>query len=146
MMLSKNFSLEEMTMSETATRLNIDNTPSAIVINNLTNLCNNVLEPLRELLGRPILITSGYRSPLLNQAIGGSKTSQHCIGQAADFHVNGMTVEELYQFVKKIDLPTDQVIQEFDKWCHVSFLIGENRRQYLRATKDSEGHTVYSPD
>lgn len=145
-MISLNFSLEEMTMSQTATRLNIDNTPSQEVINNLSVLCNHVLEPLRELLGKPILITSGYRSPLLNQAIGGSKNSQHCTGMAADFHVSGMTVEELYQFVKKVDFPTDQVIQEFSQWTHCSFSLGKNRREYLRATKDLEGHTIYSKD
>ncbi len=128
-----------------ATRKGIDNTPSQEIIDNLTALCVNVLEPLREWFGKPLLITSGYRSVALNKAIGGSKTSQHCFGKAADFHINGMTVEEVYRGVKICGLDYDQAIQEFSQWTHISYS-GAAKKENLRATKDENGHTVYTPD
>lgn len=144
-MISKNFSLEEMCLSETAVRRDIDNTPTLEIIENLRKLCDMILEPLREQLGKGILITSGYRSPFLNQAIGGAKTSQHCDGKAADIHVNGMNIEQLYQFIKHSNLPYSQVIQEFNKWVHISY-DGSSRHESLRATKSSDGHTIYAHD
>jgi zinc D-Ala-D-Ala carboxypeptidase len=145
MLLSPNFSLEELTVSEAAVRQGIGNEPNEDVIDNLKALCTHILEPLRTLVGAPILITSGYRSPFLNQYIGGAKTSQHVYGQAADLHTNKMTVEELYQLIKRSNLPYSQVIQEFSKWVHVSFDNGR-RHESLRATKDEQGKTIYAHD
>ena len=137
MELTPNFSLEEFTLSNTAVRLGIDNTPSIEVINNLSLLVKFVLEPLRTKLAEkfgkptPVIITSGYRSPKLNAAVGGSKTSQHLEGKAADIHVPGMTTEELFLFITE-NLSYDQCIQEFDSWVHISWA---NRNETLRATK-----------
>ena len=147
MELSPNFHLEEFTVSNTAARKGIDNTPSVEVINNLMLLCKYVLEPLRTKLNEkygkqmPIIVTSGYRSPKLNAAIGGAKNSQHIEGRAADIHVPGMTIEELYTFIKE-NFSFDQCIQEFNSWVHVSW---SNRNQALRAIK-KDGATVYNAD
>jgi len=113
MELSNHFTLQEFVTSNTAIRKGIDNTPSAEVVKNLRELCNQVLEPLREKLAKPVKVTSGYRSEKLNKLIGGAKNSQHCKGEAADIHVPGMTIEELFQFCKE-HLNYDQLIQEFD--------------------------------
>jgi hypothetical protein len=144
MKLSPNFSLEEMTVSETAARKGINNVPDEATITNLKQLCKYVLEPLRTLIGVPLLVTSGYRSPALNKAIGGAKNSQHILGQAADTHCNKYTVEQLYQLVKKSGLPFDQLIQEFNSWVHISY-VPNGRGQCLRAIKVG-GKTVYQKD
>ena len=119
MELSPNFDLSEFTHSNTAVRKKIDNTPSATVIENLRLLCINVLEPLRAKLAEvyekpmPIIISSGYRSPQLNKAVGGASNSQHIEGRAADIYVPGLTIEELFNFLKD-HFAFDQCIQEFD--------------------------------
>lgn len=113
MELSQHFTLQEFVVSNTAIRKGIDNTPSAEVVKNLRELCNQVLEPLRVKLSKPIKITSGYRSERLNKVVGGSKHSQHIEGKAADIQVAGMSTEELFQFCKE-HLNYDQLIQEFD--------------------------------
>lgn len=145
MRLSENFTLDEFTFSNTAVRKGIDNYPEIGVINNLKELCINVLEPIRLKLGKPLQITSGYRSPALNKAIGGAKNSQHVEGKAADIKVSGMTTEELYQFCKVF--VHDQVICEFPDsigggWVHISWNGINNRNQDLRAVKKN-GKTVY---
>ena len=147
MKLSRNFSLQELTKSETAIRKDIDNTASEEVINNLTNLCNMVLQKVRDSHGA-VTITSGYRSPELNKAIGGSTTSDHCKGLAADFEVAGLDNKELAKWI--IDnLIFKQLILEFYEegvpnsgWVHCSFEEGENNSQVLRAVKEGK-KTVY---
>lgn len=145
MELSTNFTLAEMTRSETAARKGIDNTPSLAVIENLSLLCNNLLEPIRSLVretygeDKVVVVTSGYRSPKLNKAIGGAPNSQHIQGQAADIHVPGLTIEELFKFIVA-NFDFDQCIQEFNSWVHVSTV---NRKQALRAVK-VEGSTKYN--
>jgi zinc D-Ala-D-Ala carboxypeptidase len=138
MQLTKNFSLYEMLYSNTANRLQIHEQyfPNEEVVERLTHLCQHVLQPLRNSLGQPIIITSGYRCRRLNQALGGSTNSQHIKGEAADLIVSKMTVEELYQHIKKSPLPYDQLIQEFGRWIHISFRssLENNRRESLRAT------------
>lgn len=145
MRLSKHFTLDEFIKSATATRLGIDNTPDEKVLNCIQALVDNVLEPLRVHYGRPIIITSGYRCPKLNKAVGGSSTSQHAIGQAVDIRSVSDSREdnkELFDMIREMKLPFDQLINEFGyDWVHVSFG-PRNRRQVLKAEK-SGGKTVY---
>jgi hypothetical protein len=148
MKLSNSFNLIEFTSSETASRRGIDNTPSIAVIENLRLLCENVLQPLRDKYGKSINITSGYRSPKLNKAIGGSSTSQHCYGQAADIQVDKKDYLKVWEILKT--LPFDQIIFEFGTesapdWIHVSFVQGKNRGQKLKAVKNIFGKTEYLP-
>lgn len=121
MRLSENFSLEELTASETAARKGIDNTPSEEVINNLKRLAA-ALQEVRALLNhRAILISSGYRSPELNQAVGGSATSDHCKGLAADFICPSYgTPNDIVRAIAASGLSFKQVIREFDRWVHLS--------------------------
>jgi hypothetical protein len=148
MKLSNSFNLIEFTSSETASRRGIDNTPSIAVIENLRLLCENVLQPLRDKYGKSINITSGYRSPKLNKAIGGSSTSSHCFGQAADIQVDKKDYLKVWEILKT--LPFDQIIWEFGTesapdWIHVSFVEGKNRGQKLKAVKNIFGKTDYLP-
>jgi hypothetical protein len=146
MQISTNFNLTELTSSETALRRKIDNTPSKEVIKNLEALVYYVLQPLRDKYGKPINITSGYRSPKLNSAIGGAKNSQHCLGQAVDFTVPKEDYKEVGAILQTLFV--DQMIFEFGNenapdWIHVSFNIGKNRNEYLRAYKNSFNQTKY---
>jgi zinc D-Ala-D-Ala carboxypeptidase len=120
MRLSENFSLEELTASETAARKGIDNTPSEEVINNLKRLAA-ALQEVRALLNhRAILVSSGYRSPELNQAVGGSATSDHCKGLAADFICPSYgTPNDIVRAIAASGLSFKQVIREFDRWVHL---------------------------
>ena len=119
MNLSEHFTLEELTISETASRRNLNNTPDNIALYNLRRLAL-FLEDVRALLGKPIKINSAYLEPKVNASVGGSKTSQHCSGCAADIRVTGMTPDEVVRAIIKSDLPYDQVIREFDSWTHIS--------------------------
>ena len=148
MNISKNFTLNEFISSETALRKGIDNNPSQAVIKNLESLVLNVLQPLREKYGKPINITSGYRSVKLNKAIGGSSTSQHCFGQAVDFTVPKEDYKDVISILQTMFV--DQAIWEFGNdiapdWIHVSFRIGNNRNEYLKAYKNAFGQTKYKP-
>ena len=148
MQLSKNFSLRELTASQTAERKGIGNTPSAEHQENLKLLCENVLQPIRDHFNRVVTISSGYRSPALCEAIGSKTTSQHAKGQAADFEIYGLSNGELATWIKdKLDY--DQLILEFwtptssnSGWVHCSFNFEDNRKEYLRAYKN-EGKTKY---
>jgi hypothetical protein len=119
MKLTPNFSLEELTHSETAERLGLDNTPSEDVKANLTRLAR-LLEEIRRVLGRPIMVNSAYRSQEVNKAIGSKPTSQHCIGCAADIKVPGLTPDNIVKEILKTNLEYDQLIREFDSWVHIS--------------------------
>lgn len=142
MNLTPHFTLEEMILSQIAVRSGIANTPSKRQITSLTRLCENVLEPLRKLLGKPIHISSGFRNPKVNSLVGGSSTSQHMRGEAADITVKGMTPQQLFEFIRATDLPYDQLIQEFDGWVHASY--GTRRRgQDLYARKNPTNKTIY---
>ena len=143
MKISDNFSLDQFTISQTAIRKGIDNSPTPEALFSLEQLCKKVLEPLLPK-GFKFSINSGYRGPALNKAIGGAKDSQHCKGQAVDLNPLNMTVEEFYQGIIKSGVPYDQIIQEFNSWVHVSY-VSEPRRSRLRATKEN-GKTVYTPD
>lgn len=119
MNLSENFTLEEMTASETAVRYGIDNTPNNEVLMNLRRLAL-FLEEVRKAVGVPLRINSAYRSPEANAKVGGKPTSQHCKGAAADIKVKGMTPDQVVKAIIKAGLDYDQVIREFDSWTHVS--------------------------
>ena len=112
MQLSEHFELAEFLVSETAARRGIANEPSPEVIENLRRLCQLVLQPLRIKLGRPVIITSGYRSPALNRAVGGSKTSHHMQGRAADLIVPGLSPLAVCQTAQQMKLPCVQIIHE----------------------------------
>lgn len=142
MNLSPNFTLEEMTHSQTAERKGIDNTPPPDVVEHLRKLCVEILEPARVALG-PLRISSGYRSARLNAAVGGSSTSAHCLGYAADVLPLRVTKMEFARWVKQ-NCKFDQVILEFGTveepaWIHVS-CDPRHRGQILRAT--SKGYTA----
>ena len=144
MRLSENFSLEELTASETAARKGIDNTPSEDVINNLKRLAAALQEVRALLNNRAILISSGYRSPELNQAVGGSATSDHCKGLAADFICPSYgTPNDIVRAIAASGLSFKQVIREFDKWVHLSIPEEgqEPRKQALII--DREGTRAY---
>ena len=119
MKLSQHFTLDELTISESADRLGLDNTPNNEALLNLRRLAS-FLEEVRKVLGKPIRINSAYRSPEVNKAVGGSATSQHCFGCAADIRVNDMTPDQVVRAIIAAKLPYDQVIREFDRWTHVS--------------------------
>lgn len=134
MYLTDHFTLSELTRSETAERRHIDNTPSPEVVDHLRALCRNVLEPARMAFGAPIYITSGYRCPALNKAVGGKPTSQHLRGEAADLQVKGVkNLRKLYKVIKDHGV-FDQLLYESNgttKWIHVSYTSYGNRRQAI---------------
>ena len=144
--LSPNFNLDEFTRSQTATRRGIDNHVAldSTIHSNLVALCRQLLQPIRDGLG-PVHITSGYRSPELNRVIGGSKTSQHCYGLAADIVVGGYSPFEVCEWVVNHNLPYDQLIHEFGRWVHLSIAApGDfHRHQQLTAYKP-KGKTAYT--
>ena len=150
--LSANFSLHEMCKSESALRLNIDNSPGETETENLRLLCENVLQPVRDHYGKGVKVNSGYRSPELNSspAVGGSKTSDHCKGMAADIEIPGVANAELAQWIMD-NLDYTQLILEFytpgipdSGWCHISYDAANLKNQELTATKVA-GKTTYLP-
>jgi len=139
--LSENFNLDEFLISQAAERLGYDNTPEEWMCFFLSELCDHVLQPLREIVGVPIIIISGYRSLEANAAICGSHNSQHMEGKAADFIIPGMDLVNVFNIIFK-NLPYDQLIYEFGKWIHVSYDVEENRKQAMISNKVA-GKTVY---
>ena len=151
MQLSQNFSLIELTKSQTAERKGIDNTPSTEHQENLKSLCTYVLQPIRDHYSRVVSVSSGYRSPELCTAIGSKITSQHARGAAADFEIFGLSNKTLADYIDS-ELHYDQLILEYWKesdpnsgWVHCSFSAGNNRKQYLKAYKDENNKTRYEP-
>ena len=137
MQLSKHFTLEEFEKSQTATRKGITNKAGSGEIKSLGDLCYEVLEPVRVKFDKPVTITSGYRSPELSEAIGSKATSQHCLGEAADFEITGVSNLEVALWIQN-HCDFDQLILEFWKdgepnsgWIHVSYKDGSNRKQIL---------------
>lgn len=128
----KYFTIQELTNSDTAKKKGIKNVPNDKELQNLIRLVENVLDPLRETYGKPIVITSGFRSKELNKAVGGAKTSQHTLGEAADIRSVADTKEENMKLFKLAQsLPFDQLINEYDyDWVHISYS-DRNRHQIL---------------
>jgi uncharacterized protein YcbK (DUF882 family) len=148
MNLTKNFTLSEMTKSETALRHGMDNTPGEQEIAALKLLCEKVLQPVRDHYGKGVKVNSGFRHPEVNAKVGGSKTSDHCRGQAADIEIPGVANAELAQWIVN-NLEFRQVILEFytqgvpdSGWVHVSYVAEDNKKQVLTAIK-KDGKTVY---
>lgn len=135
----KYFTIQELTASATAKRKGIDNTPDAKATAALQALVSNVLDPLREAWGKPIVVTSGYRSAKLNRAVGGAAKSQHCNGEAADIRTlsdRRWENRQLFDTILRLGLPFDQLIDEYDyDWVHVSYRHNANRRQVLHVRK-----------
>ncbi len=151
MKLSKNLSLAEVTKSTTAKRLGIDNTPDDWTTENLRKIAEHVFQPLREAFGCPIYVSSGYRGPELNRAIGGSLRSQHMEGRALDLDADVFgrcTNGEIFRYILN-NLTFDQLVWEFGDednpdWVHVSYVHdGVNRGRCLKACRDDEGKTYY---
>jgi len=152
MKLSKNLSLKECVRSGTADRLGINNVPDdEWVIENLRQVAERIFQPCREHFGSPLYVSSGYRSPELNRAIGGSKRSQHMEGRALDLDADvfgGFSNAELFHYIKD-NLEFDQMVWEFGdgdnpSWVHVSYVHdGPNRGRCLEAYRDSDGKTAY---
>jgi hypothetical protein len=145
MQLTAHFNLAEFTRSESAKRHGVSNQPTPEHIQNIKTLCERVLEPIRMKFG-PLILSSGYRSKVLNHYIGGSLKSQHCEGKAADLDmdgVDGVTNKEIFEYIKN-ELEFDQLINEFNySWIHVSYNLGKNRKQVLDALKVNN-KTVYA--
>ena len=150
MQLTENFSLAELVKSETALRNGLDNTPGDAEIENLRILCENILQPLRSAYGRGIKVNSGFRHPNVNPAVGGSRTSDHCRGQAADIEIPGVANYDLAKYISENFWYT-QVILEFytpgvpdSGWVHVSYNPADLKCQTLTAMREN-GKVVYKP-
>ena len=150
MILSQNFTLQELTYSDTAIRKGMDNIPNEEQIENLRLVCNNILEPVRVHFKAPVVVSSGYRSVAVCEAVGSSSKSQHTKGQAADFEIFGIPNKDVADWIVN-NIDYDQCILEFwnenepnSGWVHCSFSNVGNRRQYLKAQK-IDGKVVYSP-
>ena len=150
MRLSENLKLEECIKSNTASRLGIDNSPTEEHTKNLKLIAEKIFQPIREHFGVPIYISSGYRSESLNKAIGGSKTSQHCHGQALDIDQDNrnskVSNRDIFDYIM-MNLEFDQLIYEFGDamnpaWVHVSYSEEKNRNRVLQAYKEN-GKTRY---
>lgn len=150
MNLTKNFTLSEMTKSDAALRHDMDNTPGEIEIANLKLLCEKVLQPVRDQYKTGVKVNSGYRSPDVNAKVGGSRTSDHCKGQAADIEIPGIANADLALWISQ-NLDYTQLILEFytqgvpdSGWVHVSYDPANLKKQNLTAVK-KDGKTVYLP-
>ena len=132
-MIKLNFTMSELLKSEIAEKYNIYNVPDKEHLDNLLLLICNVLQPLRNFIGKPIIITSGYRNPRLNShpLINGAPNSQHCIGQACDFIIKGMTPKQIIEKIDASGIEFDQAISEKNVWVHISYNKDNNRRQIL---------------
>lgn len=137
--LSKFFTVDEFEASSVALTHNIPNKMDRVQLQNATTLCTVFLGTIRAHANKPLIITSGYRGPLVNKIVGGSKTSAHSQGCAADFHIPGMTITELYEFIYKLvhdgHMPCpDQVIHENNVWIHLGIKPNteDNRNQWLK--------------
>ena len=148
MNLSANFTLKELTKSDTATRLGLDNTPNDAALENLKTLCEKVLQPVRDHFGKSVTVNSAYRSPESNAAVNGSKSSDHCKGMAADIEIPSIPNADLAQWIQD-NLNYTQLILEFytpgvpdSGWVHVSYNPHDLKKQVLTA-QAIDGKTTY---
>ncbi len=127
-----NFKISELVKSKIAQEKNINNFPDINSLDNLLYLIFFCLQPIRNLIKKPVIITSGFRCKKLNNEVNGAINSQHLKGQAADFKINGMKPFEIIEIIKKSDIVYDQLINEYDKWVHISYNKNKNRRQIIK--------------
>ena len=127
--MSLNFKISELIKSDIAKQNNIDNTPNIEALDNMLELIFHCLQPIRDLIKKPMNITSGFRCQKVNFFAGGAINSQHLTGQAADFVIKGMTPKEIVKIIEKSNIEYDQLINEYDKWVHISFHKGKNRME-----------------
>ena len=130
--MNLNFKISELIHSETSIKNNINNMPDINSLDNMLELICYCLQPLREKIKKPMIITSGYRNSEVNKLVGGVANSQHTKGQAVDFVISGMTVEQIINFIKANNIEFDECINEYNKWCHISYNKGKNRHLYLK--------------
>ena len=143
--LSKYFSYDEMVFSQTAARRGIENIPPPMAYHNLELLCKECLYPIREAIGEPVYVTSGYRDRMVNIIIGGAPDSDHLNGQAGDIVTARFEPEEFFLFIIEKGLPFHKLINEFGRWNHVAWYgsgYGDNRQIY-RALLDKNRETMY---
>lgn len=127
---SLNFTMSELINSDIANKNKINNMPTdKAILDNMLNLIVYCAQPIRDYIKKPMIITSGYRCPLVNSLAGGKENSQHKQGQAIDFVISGMTPQQIINEIIKSKIEYDQLINEYDKWVHLSFVKGKNRKQ-----------------
>ena len=127
-----NFKISELIHSDRAIEKNINNMPDINSLDNMLELIVNCLQPIRDLIKKPMIITSGFRCAAVNILVGGAEKSQHTKGQAVDFKIDGMKPAEIVSIIKESGIEFDQLINEYDSWVHVSYSKGKNRRQVLK--------------
>lgn len=142
--LSDHFDLAELTISQEAARRGIANEPNAAQIGNLRGLCAYILEPLRVAVGKPVIVSSGFRSPAVNALVGGAPSSDHLRGLAADITIPGMTPLQVCQKITELKLPARQVIHEFSRWTHVSLSKDPDKAPELLTASLVGGKVTYS--
>jgi len=131
-MTSLNFKISELIHSDTAIMKNINNMPDINALDCMLDLIVCCLQPIREKFKMPMIITSGYRCPEVNKLVGGAVNSQHLKGQAADFVIKNYTPAQTVEKIKSFNIEFDQLINEYDRWVHISFNKGNNRKQVLK--------------
>lgn len=131
-MTNLNFTISEICKSETASKKNIRNVPGLTELDNILNLIVYCIQPIRDYIKKPMVISSGYRSYALNKEVGGVYNSQHCKGQAVDFTVPGMSITETINLIRNSGVEYDQIINEYNRWVHISYVKGHNRKQILK--------------
>jgi hypothetical protein len=144
MNLSKHFTREELIFSAMAVRHGIANEPSTALVENNLKIAATYLEQLRGLIKKPVNVISCYRSEKVNKLVGGSMTSAHMMGAAADIRVEGYRARDLMSFIIDHDLDHDQLICEFDSWVHWGFKVNDRARGELLVAKKQNGKTVYT--
>ena len=131
--MNLNFTISELCKSDIAKQKGIRNIPNLAELDNMLNLIVYCLQPIRERINKPMIISSGYRSYALNKEVGGVYNSQHTKGQAVDFTVPGMTIAEVINIIRNSGIEYDQLINEYNRWVHISYSKGCNRKQILKA-------------
>ena len=127
-----NFKISELIHSDRAVEKNINNMPDINALDCMLELIFHCLQPIRDLIKKPMIITSGYRCKLLNEKVGGKDNSQHMKGQAVDFKIEGMKPAEIVNIIKESGIEFDQLINEYDSWVHVSYVKNKNRGKVLK--------------
>lgn len=130
--MNLNFKMSELIYSEKAIENNINNMPDINSMDNMLDLIFHCLQPVRDLIKKPMIITSGFRNPLVNRLVNGEENSQHKTGQAADFIIKGMTPAQIVDVIRKSNIDYDQLINEYDSWVHISYNKGKNRKEVLK--------------